>query len=133
MADNDLDAIIALTNGPAWPTNDNPAEGDLDGHFEYFVGSSNAAAQSGYADITVPAGHDEGLPIGITFVGGRWAEPQLVGYAFDFEQATRVRVPPQFIPTIGDALFPGVPNPAQALAQQQQATQAQRDLLVRFR
>ena len=58
---------------------------------------------------------------------------QLVGYAFDFEQATRVRVPPQFIPTIGDALFPGVPNPAQALAQQQQATQAQRDLLVRFR
>ncbi|MDQ1510079.1 MAG: hypothetical protein QOG50_1923, partial [Actinomycetota bacterium] len=22
-----------------------------------------------------------------------------------------VRVPPQFIPTIGDALFPGVPNP----------------------
>jgi len=133
MADNDLDAIIALTNGPAWPTNDNPAEGDLDGHFEYFVGSSNAAAQSGYADITVPAGHDEGLPIGITFVGGRWAEPQLVGYAFDFEQATRVRVPPQFIPTIGDALFPGVPNPAQALAQQQQATQAQRDLVVRFR
>jgi len=133
MADNDLDAIIALTNGPAWPTNDNPAEGDLDGHFEYFVGSSNAAAQSGYADITVPAGHDEGLPIGITFVGGRWAEPQLVGYAYDFEQATRVRVPPQFIPTIGDALFPGVPNPAQALAQQQQATQAQRDLVVRFR
>jgi hypothetical protein len=81
----------------------------------------------------VPAGHDEGLPIGITFVGGRWAEPQLVGYAFDFEQATRVRVPPQFIPTIGDDLFPGVPNPAQALTQQQQATQAQRDLVVRFR
>ena len=38
MADNELDAIIALTNGPAWPTNDNPDEGDLDGHFEFFVG-----------------------------------------------------------------------------------------------
>ena len=58
MAENDLDAIIALTNGPAWPTNDNPEEGDLDGHFEYFVGSSTAAAVSGYADITVPAGYD---------------------------------------------------------------------------
>ena len=37
MADNNLDAIIALTNGPAWPTNDDPNEGDLNGHFELFV------------------------------------------------------------------------------------------------
>ena len=134
MAENDLDAIIALTNGPAWPTNDNPDEGDLDGHFEYFVGSSSAAAVSGYADITVPAGYIEGLPIGVTFVGGRWSEPELIGLAFDFEQATEVRVPPQFIPTIGDDLFPGVPNPPdEALALRQQATQGQRDLVVRFR
>jgi amidase len=134
MADNDLDAIIALTNGPAWPTNSNPDEGDLDNHFEYFVGSSTAAAVSGYADVTVPAGYDAGLPIGITFIGGRWAEPQLIGYAYDFEQATNVRVPPQFVPTIGDALFPGVPNPpAPSRAQSQQATRAQRDLDMRLR
>jgi amidase len=133
MADNDLDAIIALTNGPAWPTNSNPDEGDLDGHFEYFVGSSTAAAVSGYADITVPAGYDAGLPIGITFIGGRWAEPQLIGYAYDFEQATHIRVPPQFIPTIGDALFPGVPNPPAAAHAQPQQAQAQRDLDARLR
>jgi amidase len=112
MAKNHLDAIIALTNGPAWPTNENPNEGDLDGHFEYFVGSSTAAAVSGYPDITVPAGYDAGLPLGITFIGGRWAEPKLLGFAYDYEQATQIRVPPQFIQTIGDALFPGVPNPA---------------------
>jgi len=111
MAANHLDAIIALTNGPAWPTNDDPNAGDLNGHFEFFVGSSTAAAVSGYPDITVPAGHDAGLPLGITFIGRRWAEPQLIGYAYDYEQATHIRVPPQFIPTIGDALFPGVPNP----------------------
>jgi amidase len=134
MAENDLDAIIALTNGPAWPTNDNPDEGDLDGHFEYFVGSSSAAAVSGYADITVPAGDIEGLPIGVTFIGGRWSEPELIGLAFDFEQATEVRVPPQFIPTIGDDLFPGAPNPPdEAQALRQQGTQGQRDLVVRFR
>ena len=111
MAANHLDAIIALTNGPAWPNNADPDEGDLNGHFEYFVGSSTAGAVAGYPDITVPAGHDAGLPLGITFIGGRWAEPKLIGYAYDYEQATHIRVPPQYIPTIGDALFPGVPNP----------------------
>jgi amidase len=132
MADNDLDAIVALTNGPAWPTNDNPAEGDLDGHFEYFVGSSSAAAVSGYADITVPAGYLSGLPVGITFIGGRWSEPDLLGLAFDYEQATKVRVPPTFIPTIGGDLFPGAPNPA-APSRQDEATASQRDLGVRLR
>jgi amidase len=111
MTQNHLDAIIAVTNGPAWPTNDDPNAGDLNGHFEFFVGSSTAAAVSGYPDITVPTGYDAGLPVGITFIGRRWAEPRLLGLAYDYEQATHVRVPPQFIPTIGDALFPGVPNP----------------------
>jgi len=134
MAANQLDAIIALTNNPAWPTNDDPNAGDLNGHFEYFVSSSTAAAVSGYPDITVPAGYDAGLPIGITFIGGRWAEPKLLGLAYDYEQATHVRVPPQFIPTIGDALFPGVPNPAAQLrAQRQQPTHGQRELVVRMR
>jgi amidase len=101
---NNLDAIIALTNGPAWITSDDPAGGDFaaTNGFANFVGSSSAAAVSGYADITVPAGHHGVLPIGITFIGGRWDEPELIGLAYDFEQATEVRVPPTFIPTIGD-------------------------------
>jgi amidase len=121
MADNDLDAIIALTNGPAWVTNDDPAGGDFaatDG-FANFVGSSSAAAVSGYADITVPAGHHGVLPIGITFIGGPWAEPELIGLAYDFEQATEVRVPPTFIPTIGD-------DPLGGSAVQQSATKTKK-------
>jgi amidase len=134
MADNHLDAIVGLTNGPAWPTNDDPNFGDLDGHFEYFVGTSTAAAVAGYGAITVPAAYDAGLPIGITFTGGRWSEPRLIGLAFDFEQATKVRVPPQFIPTIGDALFPGVPNPAAATVQRHQSIpRHQRNPAVRMR
>ena len=135
MADQHLDAIVALTNGPAWPTSDDPTLGDLNGHFEYFVGSSTAAAVSGYGSITVPAAYDHGLPIGISFIGGRWSEPQLIGYAYDFEGATHVRVKPTYIPSIGDALFPGVPNPAAALrAQRSQAAQPERrDLVVRMR
>ena len=66
-------------------------------------------------------------------MGGRWAEPKLLGLAYDYEQGTRVRVPPQFIPTIGDDLFPGAPNPAAAQARRQSAARGQRDRVVRFR
>ena len=132
MAAQDLDAIVALTNSPAWPTNDDPTEGDLDGRFaEFFVGSSTAAAASGYADITVPAGYIQGLPVGITFIGGRWDEPNLLGLAFDYEQATEIRVPPQLIPTIGDDLFPGIPS--SSVRGERQATQGQRALGVLLR
>ncbi len=116
MAAEHLDAIVALTNGPAWPTSDDPTLGDLTGHFEFFVGSSGASAVAGYGEITVPAAYASGLPVGISFIGGRWSEPELIGYAYDFEQATHVRVKPTYIPTIGDALFPGVPNPESATA-----------------
>jgi amidase len=97
MARDHLDAIIALTNGPAWVTD--PVNGDLGGDFSTFVGSSSAAAISGYAGITVPAGSVGPLPIGLTFIAGRWSEPRLLGLAYSFEQATHVRVPPQFLPS----------------------------------
>ena len=89
-----LDAIIAPTNGPAWVTD--PQNGDDP---TLFIGSSSPPAVSGYPAITVPAGYVGHLPIGVTFIGGRWSEPQLLGYAYDFEQATHVRVPPTFLPT----------------------------------
>jgi amidase len=99
MAELDLDAIVAPTNGPAWITD--PVNGDLGGDFSTFVGSSSPSAIAGYANITVPAGYAEGvLPIGVSFIGGQWGEPELIGFAYDFEQATQVRVPPPFLPTL---------------------------------
>jgi amidase len=92
MAANNLDAIVAPTNNPAWVTD--PVNGDS---FEGFVSSSSAAAVSGYATITVPSGFVGPLPVGLAFIGGRWDEPTLIGLAYAFEQATQVRVPPSFL------------------------------------
>ncbi|HEX3008306.1 MAG TPA: amidase family protein, partial [Bacteroidales bacterium] len=89
MKRRSLDVIIAPTNGPAWVT-------DLINGDRYLGGSSTPAACAGYPAITVPAGFIEGLPVGVTFMGKAWSEPQLIKYAFSFEQATLHRKSPGF-------------------------------------
>jgi amidase len=98
LADLDLDAIVAPTNGAAWKTD--PVLGDLSGQWELFVGSSSPSAISGYPNVTVPAGYDGPLPLGISFIAERWSEPKLLGFAYAWERATKVRVPPKFLPTL---------------------------------
>jgi amidase len=56
---------------------------------------------SGYPSVTVPAGFAGPLPIGVSFIGPRFGEAKLLPLAFAFEQGTRVRTPPRFIPSIG--------------------------------
>jgi amidase len=62
-------------------------------------GSSSLAAVAGYPNINVPAGFVFGMPVGISFFGRAWSEPQLIKIAYAFEQATRHRAAPRFLPT----------------------------------
>jgi amidase len=89
-----LDAIVAPTGGPAWLT-------DLVNGDHVAGGSSNAAAVAGYPNINVTAGFLSGLPVGISFFGRAWSEPTLIKLAYSFEQATKARQAPRFLPTIG--------------------------------
>jgi amidase len=41
------------------------------------------------------------LPVGVSFFGRAFSEPTLIKLAFAFEQATKVRQPPKFMPTVG--------------------------------
>jgi amidase len=91
-----LDAIVAPTGSPAWPT-------DLINGDHFTGASSTPAAVAGYPNINVPAGLSHGLPVGISFFGRAYSEPTLIRIAYAFEQATKQRRSPLFIPTLGDA------------------------------
>jgi amidase len=92
QADN-LDALIAPTDSPAWTI-------DLVDGDHFILGSSSPAAQAGYPIVTLPGGFSFGLPVNVSFIGTKFSEPKLIKLAYAFEQATKVRKPPTFIPTL---------------------------------
>ncbi len=97
-----LDALVAPTGGPAWVT-------DLINGDHFSGGSSSAAAVAGYPNINVTAGNLWGLPVGISFFGRAWSEPTLLKIAYSFEQLTKARRKPRFLPTIDFATTRAIP------------------------
>jgi amidase len=91
-----LDAIVAPTGSPPWVT-------DLVNGDHYAGASSTPAAVAGYPNINVPAGYSHNLPVGVSFFGRAYSEPTLIKLAYAYEQATKHRRAPHFIPSLGDA------------------------------
>jgi aspartyl-tRNA(Asn)/glutamyl-tRNA(Gln) amidotransferase subunit A len=64
--------------------------------FLTYIRNCDPISVVGYPAITVPAGYSkEGLPIGLQIVTRPWEEGKLMGIAYNFEQATKVRKPPK--------------------------------------
>lgn len=102
MADRRLDAFVH-TNSDHAPhliaadIMTNPAtDGDTR------VGSNRTIAPVlGFPATTVPAGFTpDGLPVGIEFLGRAFADAMVLGYAYDYEQATKHRKPPSTTPPL---------------------------------
>jgi Asp-tRNA(Asn)/Glu-tRNA(Gln) amidotransferase A subunit family amidase len=94
MDKDKLDAIV-------YPTWSNPPRkvGDLEtpaGDNSQYV-----SPQTGFPAITVPMGYTHGsLPAGVTFVGRLFAEPDLIKFAYAYEQKTKHRRAPQRFPEL---------------------------------
>ena len=93
MDKHKLDAIMAPTAGTTCLT-------DLLNGDHFTGGSSNAAAVAGYPNINVIGGYLHGMPVGLSIWGRAWSEPKLISIAYSFEQATRLRQIPKFLPTL---------------------------------
>ncbi|WP_332679259.1 amidase [Brevundimonas sp.] len=87
MADNAVVALIAPTTSRAW-TNDREDEDNAQGS------ASRLAAVAGYPHLTVPMGFDRGMPVGISFIGGKWDDARILSLGYAYEQRTHERRPP---------------------------------------
>ena len=94
-----LDALVAPTGGPAWLT-------DFINGDHFGASFSSPAAVAGYPHVTVPAGYLHGLPVGLSFVGPAWSEAALIGMAYAYEQATRLRRAPLYPASLALAVMP---------------------------
>ena len=91
LAQNQLDALAGCTSGVACCID------LISGDYRTGSGFSGPAAMAGYPHITVPMGTVMGLPVGFSFVGGAYKEPELLKMAYAFEQVSRKRVAPAFL------------------------------------
>jgi amidase len=94
LSDNRVVALVGISGGPAWPSDAAGASRGVVG------GSSLLPAVAGYPHLTVPMGDVRGLPVGLSFVGPAWSEAELFALGYAYEQATRRRKPPSYLPTI---------------------------------
>ena len=92
FAQHTLDAIVAPTGSPPWPT-------DLVNGDHFLGASSTPAAVAGYPSVCVPVGYSFGLPVGMSFIGRASSESTLLKLAYAYEQAAKPGRPPRFLPT----------------------------------
>ncbi|MDB5698637.1 MAG: amidase [Alphaproteobacteria bacterium] len=97
LKEHDLVALVGPTMPPAWPID--AVNGDqISGG-----GAGGLAAVAGYPHLTVPMGAVKGLPVGLSFIGGKWADASILSLGYAYEQASRARIAPRMLPSVEDS------------------------------
>ena len=93
LADNTVTFLVAPTTGPAWASD--LINGD---HSRGGTGAGTLAAVAGYPHLTVPMGAVEGLPIGLSIMGAKWSDAEVLKAGAAYERARTAAVP---VPSFG--------------------------------
>lgn len=93
LSENNVDVIVS-PSGPVAGRID-PVNGDV---WPDWAGAGGLAARAGYPHLTVPMGTVHGVPIGVSFIGGKDRDAQILSYGYAYEQATNHRADPQYLP-----------------------------------
>ena len=98
LARHDLDGLFfPQAGGPVPPLVEDPERPDYrpNNHPEL---PSNIVNEVGLPVVTVPVSYySDGMPFVVAFIGDLWTEGELLGFAYDLEQATRARVAPALL------------------------------------
>ena len=85
--------VLVSPSGPVAPRVD-PINGDV---WPSWAGAGSLAAIAGYPHLTVPMGTVHGVPVGISFMGGRNKDAAVLSNGYAFEQRTNLRAEPQYL------------------------------------
>jgi Asp-tRNA(Asn)/Glu-tRNA(Gln) amidotransferase A subunit family amidase len=92
LHNNDLDAFLGLTRGPAWQI-DYVAGDDAAISKVPRFGNGQFAAITGMPHITIPAFSMNDLPVGLSVIGAPWSDKALLSYAAALESALKSQAP----------------------------------------
>lgn len=96
-----LKALQLIKNTTQYGINSAIENNNLDAIVSPTAGTWGIAAIAGYPYITVPAGLVDGIGAGLAFFGKAFSEPKLIKFAYSFEQITKKREAPKYLPTLG--------------------------------
>jgi amidase len=97
LRDHRLVALVGPTMPAAWKID--AVHGDqISGG-----GAGSLAAVAGYPHLTVPMGKVRGLPVGLSFIGGKWDDARILSLGYAYEQARGPLEGPKFWRSIEDS------------------------------
>ena len=96
LAEHDVAFLIAPTEGPA-----GPIDVVLGDHFARGIGAGSLAAIAGYPHLSVPMGQVEGLPVGLSIMGAKWRDHEVLEAGAAYEKIRSAQLPePRFLPSL---------------------------------